>query len=274
MPPRLTQAEFLGRARRVHGDRYDYSESEYLLWTLPVRIICRVHGPFEQIAGTHLSLRGHGCDRCADDASADRTRRRDFVQQASLVHRDRGYDYSHTVYRSRNECVTIVCPAHGAFEQIAKVHLEGGICQTCKRDSMSFDTAAFVERACAVHGDRYDYSPTIYTRWREHVIIRCPKHGPFHQRPREHVTDRHGCPQCGVDSHRSTQDEWVERARVVHGDRYDYSRTEYINGRTKVTIICPAHGPFDKKPGEHLRGAGCPVEARQQRWETRRAAQR
>lgn len=49
------------------------------------------------------------------------------------------------------------------------------------------------------------------------------------------------------------------KAAEVHGARYDYSLVEYIDGRTKVNIICGDHGPFSQTPKAHLGGQGCPT---------------
>lgn len=132
-------------------------------------------------------------------------------------------------------------------------------------------TDEFVQKAKQVHGSKYDYSKTVYVKSREKVVIVCPVHGPFEQLPPSHLSGN-GCPGCArewTEEHRRnlqessrasrgmTTEEWVERAKAVHGDRYDYSQTVYVNQRTDVTIICPKHGPFKQKADSHLRGHGC-----------------
>ena len=52
--------------------------------------------------------------------------------------------------------------------------------------------------------------------------------------------------------------DFITKARQVHGDKYDYSKVEYINNSTKVCIICPEHGEFWQRPNHHLSGHGCP----------------
>ena len=52
--------------------------------------------------------------------------------------------------------------------------------------------------------------------------------------------------------------EFIMKAEFVHGDRYDYSKVDYINNRTKVNIICKEHGIFEQRPTRHLCGDGCP----------------
>lgn len=54
-----------------------------------------------------------------------------------------------------------------------------------------------------------------------------------------------------------TTDEWIQKAKSIHGDKYDYSQTVYVNQRTNVKIICPTHGVFEQKADSHIRGCGC-----------------
>ena len=114
----------------------------------------------------------------------------------------------------------------------------------------------FIEKAKAIHGDRYDYSKVEYSNNRTKVCIICPVHGEFWQTPHTHLQGC-GCPAC-YGTKKRTKEEFVEEARKIHGDRYDYSRVEYINNKTPVCIICPEHGEFWQKPMNHLAGCGCP----------------
>lgn len=61
---------------------------------------------------------------------------------------------------------------------------------------------------------------------------------------------------------RLTAEDVLTRFYERHGDRYDYSRVEYMDTRTKVVIICREHGPFEQGPAEHWKGQGCPPCAR------------
>lgn len=70
---------------------------------------------------------------------------------------------------------------------------------------------------------------------------------------------------------RLTTEEFIARAREVHGGKYDYSLVEYVDAHTKVRIICPEHGVFEQRPYDHLRGQGCRVCANKRISETRRS---
>jgi very-short-patch-repair endonuclease len=123
------------------------------------------------------------------------------------------------------------------------------------------DQKTFIDRARQVHGDRYDYSQTVYLSYHQKLTIICPEHGPFEQTPASHLAG-HGCPDCkaaGARERFRSPDKFLARARAKHGDRYDYSKVEYSNNCTPVTIICPEHGPFEQQPQHHARGSGCPI---------------
>lgn len=118
----------------------------------------------------------------------------------------------------------------------------------------------FIERSRLVHGDKYSYSRGQYTNNRDKVIIICPTRGEFLQAPNKHLANR-GCPECGKitrgDKRRSDTLSFIEKAKRVHGERYDYSRVDYKTAILPVEIICPKHGPFLQKPNVHLNGHGC-----------------
>lgn len=120
----------------------------------------------------------------------------------------------------------------------------------------------FIKKCKTVHGDKYDYSQTIYTNALTKLIITCPQHGDFTKIPNKHIVDKQGCPECGVDSTkeklRADVGEILGKFRQVHGDTYNYSKVLYSNYKDKVIIGCSIHGDFEKSPGHHLNGQGCP----------------
>lgn len=122
-------------------------------------------------------------------------------------------------------------------------------------------TEEFIQKAKAIHGDAYDYSRVNYIKNNINVEIICPKHGSFWQRPSNHIGKGYGCPkckgeQCG-DRCRLTTEQFIEKAREKHGNKYDYSKVEYVNQLIPVTIICPEHGEFMQLPSNHMKGEGC-----------------
>ena len=121
-------------------------------------------------------------------------------------------------------------------------------------------TEQFVKEAMQVHGDKYDYSEVEYVNTHKPVKIRCLQCGNyFFQEPAAHLVGR-GCPRCSKKQTHKRVDQaaFITRAKEVHGDKYDYSKTEYISMRSKVLIICPQHGEFWQRAQSHLLGNGCP----------------
>lgn len=116
----------------------------------------------------------------------------------------------------------------------------------------------FIQKAKEAHGDKYDYSLVEYKNSSTKIKIICPKHGVFEQTPNNHLRGC-GCLSCSFLNKASAKEQFIEKARKVHGNKYDYSLVDYKNNYTKIKIICSKHGVFEQAPDCHLRlGAGCP----------------
>ena len=130
---------------------------------------------------------------------------------------------------------------------------------------MKYDTKSFIEKAKEIHGDKYDYSKVEYVNQATKVCIICPKHGEFWIRPSHHINsgrNSRGCPKCGdIERRKNTRKntEWfIKKAKEIHGDKYDYSKVNYIHSMSGVCITCPIHGEFWQTPNRHLSHHGCP----------------
>jgi len=191
-----------------------------------------------------------------------KSNKEEFIRRAKLVHGDK-YDYSKVNYVNNRTKVIIICPEHGEFEQVPDSHLRGSGCPICRwkkakesiRRAQGMTTDEFIERAKKVHGNKYDYSKVKYENTETKVCIICPKHGEFWQTPHHHLMGI-GCPLCGQKKYGT--EEFIERAKKIHGDKYDYSKTNFIGKKYKVIITCPIHGDFEQLPLNHLKGYGCP----------------
>ncbi len=124
-----------------------------------------------------------------------------------------------------------------------------------------YTTEEFICRAKEIHGDKYDYSKTIYIGLDVPVDIVCPQHGLFAQAPRGHLKGGN-CPYCTKEKRRIdktlSQEEFIRRAILTHGSKYNYSKVKYINQKTNVCIVCPIHGDVWVNPYNHVRGTECP----------------
>ena len=116
-------------------------------------------------------------------------------------------------------------------------------------------TDIFVARASFLHNNKYDYGLVTYSTAKTKIPIICPEHGTFWQTPDKHLQGQ-GCPLC-ASTRKKSQEQFLKDAQKVHGDRYDYSITRYVNDRSFVNIICPKHGVFRQRANDHLHGKGC-----------------
>ncbi len=258
-----TTEEFIEEVKKIHGGKYDYSKTVYTKAHDKVTIICRnqEHGiyEFEMKATAHLNQK-IGCAKCSGNYSPTTE---EFIEHAKNKHGDK-YDYSKTVYKKGHEKVTIICPEHGEFEQSPSGHLKTNGCPLCSNEiyrNISLTQNEFLSRAKEKHGDKYDYSKTVYKKGHEKVTIICPEHGEFEQEAKAHMEGQE-CKTCAIIKNSKTrcftQNEFLSRAKEKHGDKYDYSKTVYTKGREKVTIICPEHGEFEQEAECHYGGQGCP----------------
>jgi len=182
-----------------------------------------------------------------------------FIQKAKEKHNNK-YDYSKVVYINNKTKIIIKCPIHGEFEQRPDKHLSGESCPSCGGSKkITFDE--FKDKSKEVHNNKYDYSKVVYTHTKEKVIITCPIHGDFEQRPHNHLRGE-GCRNCSYlikrNNKKLTTEDFIERAKEKHNDKYDYSKVVYVNNFGKITITCPEHGDFEQRANNHLRGDGCP----------------
>jgi hypothetical protein len=249
-----TTDEFIENAKLIHGDRYDYSKVDYKYSNENVIITCKVHGDFLQRPGNHINSK-QGCSKCAGNINKSS---QEFIEEAIKIHGDK-YDYSKVDYKCANAKIIITCKIHGDFEQKPYCHLNGNGCYMCCKNH-KLNTIEFIEKAKLIHGDKYDYSKVDYKYNDEKVIITCKIHGDILQTPNHHLQGS-GCGKCGViirsNKSRKTLEEFIKKSRLVHGDKYDYSKVDYKSRHTKIIIICKIHGEFEQEAGNHLCGANC-----------------
>lgn len=179
------------------------------------------------------------------------------------------YCYDRVQYKYARQKVEIVCPDHGPFWQRIAHHINGHKCRKCAARALSakvlppFDE--FKAAALAVHAGRYGYPGQPYAGKHSKVSVVCPEHGPFLQRASRHLSGR-GCATCaqlGVSSARRLDtDTFINRAKSVHGDKYDYAPSHYTLSHRPLAIRCPEHGDFWQQPANHTSGKGCPQCAR------------
>ena len=329
----MTQKDFIKKAVALYGNRYDYSKVKYVNNKTKVTIICKRCGNVFEIRPNDF-LEKNGCKKCK------KFHEKEYYVQKFIEKHGNKYDYSlmpNDKFYSSNDIIKIICPKHGCFEQKIKNHLYGNGCSKCgvekminarrididtvctrlerlcgdelkynieeykntntpitficnncgkkfkralnaleinnscpycngKPRNLKYDNTEFIEQAKKIHGDKYDYSKTIYERTDKKVCIICHRkdmfgeeHGDFWVTPHAHIGKMHsGCPKCSR-KHKKNTEEFIREASFIHNNFYDYSEVEYVNAKTKVQIICPKHGKFLQTPNSHLNGESCPI---------------
>ncbi len=248
----LTIEEFIRRAKFHYGEKYTYDHSVYRGYDEKITVTCVVHGNFEIITGNFL--RGNtGCKLCGK--FVDKTK---FIMLSRKKHGTK-YIYDKVQYTNTYTKVEIVCPKHGSFYQTPYLHYHRGDgCVRCSHDKNKYKIDDFVLKARKIHGNRYDYSAVDFDESTEYINIRCPEHGWYKQRPGSHLYGNK-CTDCARNDSKLGKEEFVKKARIIHGDRYIYDKVIYVNNKTKVKITCVKHGDFLTKPNCHLSNkAGCP----------------
>lgn len=205
--------QFIKEAKKIHGDKYDYSKVNYVSTDKPVEIICPIHGSFNQRPHDHL--KGCGCKKCGTEQSA-KTRSKeceDFINQAKKLHNNK-YDYSKVNYINNSTEVEIVCPVHGVFEQIPYVHNKLPTpcgCPKCS-NNIKKTTEQFIEEARVIF-PAYNYSKTVYTGANKRLEIICPKHGSWFPKASD-LLHNHGCPICNESKGEKRIRKWLTKNNI------------------------------------------------------------
>jgi len=260
MAKKLSKEIFVQRAKEIHGDKYDYSEFEYVHSIDKSKIKCNTCGHvFYQSANAHLG--GHGCPKCWTKKLKGRVNRVTydmFVERSREKHGDK-YEYTPEGYENGMSMTKVYCKKHKKWFKVrANQHMLGKGCPDCmgeeNRKRIPNSLGTFIKIARMRYGDKYDYSKAVYVDNKTPLEIICKEHGSFWQRPDSHLKG-YECPFCGKDA---ASVEYIKKAIEVHGFRYDYARTTYKGDNVKSPVICNTCGyAFWIKPSQHLIGEGC-----------------
>lgn len=218
---KLNQEMVLESFRAAHGDLYDYSRVNYSGNTTKVTIGCPVHGWFEQVPKSHK--KGIGCAKCGPSrcAKSRKVTLDEFIRKSKTHHGDR-FDYSLVDLKHSNikNKVKIICPIHGVTHQQAYHHMMGFGCKKCDANRVGnmsrIDHNEFIKRCISKHGNKYDYSKTLYKGAYKTVCITCKEHGDFYMKATFHSARGYGCQKCWRSSGEHAISFWLDS----HGFTY------------------------------------------------------
>lgn len=186
---------------------------------------------------------------------------KNIIDRFKAVHSDT-YDYSQVEFINSKTKIKIICRKHGLFLQNIHKHISGRGCPFCKSDNMLLTTQEFINKSKRIHENTFDYTQVDYKGYNNYVTIICKIHGEFQQKPSQNLRG-HGCSKCARvkngQNRRMSQSDFIEKSRVIHNNRYEYTITDFTLSRNKVSIMCKIHGVFSQNANSHMLGAGCPI---------------
>ncbi len=265
MPNRLTKEDFVKNAEKIWGDEYDYKDVNYVNTSTKVKIIHKKCGRSFMMTPNNHTNKTHpkGCPYCAHRHSGYSLE--EVLKK--LKENNSDYDYSLiTEYHNRRQKLPIICKKHGLFYASFSHLMAGHGCKLCAHEKMieinkkhTKTTEEFIKQAKEVHGNKYDYSKTVYINAKTKVCIICPEHGEFWQIPRKHLSGQ-GCTRC-VHNLPLTTDVFKKLLFEKYGDSITLKEGEEVKGGVKkIVLICKTHGEFLMSPRKALLRPtkGCP----------------
>lgn len=290
---KLTQEQYIAKARAKWGDVYDYSESVYLAGLKPITIRCIKHNHFFTVqASNHIStslksLAG-GCPLCAQERLAEHRRKQHeetlrkteqkkktdkpkprltpqerFLKKAKAMYPD--YDFSRVEYKGRETQVVVVCPLHGEFRIRPRTLLKGEKgkkphgCWKCNGMvppyEQKFGLEEFKRRMHELYGDKYTFMWSDFKDKNSQIRFTCKQHGEQHRSARV-LLEGKGCEYCNGKLY---PPDWIKNARAVHGDKYEYDESRPpLLVTDYIRYRCPVHGWQETRYECHVtQGCGC-----------------
>ena len=221
MTRKLTQAEFVFRAKAIHGDKYDYSNSIYVNSASKLIVTCFKHGDFLISPQSHIMGHCRGCCKCGYD-SVRKKKSYSHDKYMSMVNKVHGdyYDYSKTIYTSSENKIVVTCKEHGDFKIDASAHLYGVGCRKCAHKRSAKEKRCSESKIRTVHGDRFTYDLSNYTNLYKKIRILCQQHGWFEATVSVHMrTKSGGCKLCRRAELNASITERSNRRKKTHAER-------------------------------------------------------
>ena len=273
---RLSNDDWIKKAKAVHGNRYNYKDTCYDGANNKLTIICRQHGPFEIRASNHINKK-QGCRKCVQpNASWASTKRKPrvspekFLERFFLAHPTKKLRVDIATYENMNSQVRVKCIEHGNFAAKPSNLVRGSGCPKCAHNSNSESRRLplndFIKRCSSLYNDAYEYDYVEYKNLHEYILVECPQHGIWSVIAANHLHGKSGCPSCQKLKQteklqkytRLSDGEFFSRCEQMHGKTYDYKKSDFQGVMQIMRIGCPKHGWFEQRAGAHMSGKGCP----------------
>lgn len=187
---------------------------------------------------------------------------KEFIQRCKIIYGDK-FTYEKTNYINSKCYVIITCPKHGDFKIKASHFLYDKVgCKKCNKEKTTQQNLInFINKSKILYGDTYDYSKVEYVNENTKICLIHKKYGEIYVTPHSHLTnnglDKKTYHISKIGHYKNNTDDFIKHAKLIHGDKYDYSITEYKGLKNEIKYICKIHGVITQIAHDHLKGHGC-----------------
>jgi very-short-patch-repair endonuclease/Zn finger protein HypA/HybF involved in hydrogenase expression len=184
-----------------------------------------------------------------------------FLKKARAKYGDT-YDYSLVEYQGREIPIKIICKTHGVFPISPRTFLQGRSkrpshgCPKCDgiRINKKITQENFLNAVREKHGDKWDVSNVQYVNKKQILGLSCPDCKDNFETTTEKLMDGFGCPRC--EGRIKDLRYFVEEAKKVHGDEYDYSECYLSHNKSGAIVLnnirCKHHGLYSTRANVHI----------------------
>ena len=242
--PKKSETQLLMEFNSIHKNKYSYVFTNYINNKSKIEIICPIHGTYQMSILQHI--KGYGCKLCAGCIIKSKE---EILNECKVAHNNK-YNYDKSNWIKLEDKVIITCSEHGDFTQCLKSHRKGHGCPKCA-NRYNRTEEEFIEY-CKQIEPEVNTTITKFKNVNTVVNFICKRHGMISCRPMQIRKRKYICHICREEE--TNKKEFIEKSISIHGDKFDYSLVDYINGSTKVKIINKLSGfIFEQTPIKHFK---------------------
>lgn len=221
MAKRLTTNEIIQNFKNTHGSTYDYSLVDYKGDSKKVKIICKIHGEFEQQPGAHYRQK-QGCPQCGNIklGKSQQIGNKEFIKRIEKIFGKNKFNYSKLDYKGTHKDVILICKKCGNEEEKDPRTFYAGYgclkCQIRRPNPKKITKEQFINRSQKIHDNKYNYSLVDFNTMYDEVEIICSKHGSFFQKPTVHLHAKSNCPECNITKGEEAISIWLNNNKIEY----------------------------------------------------------
>lgn len=249
---------YLSRFKEQYDSKYKYDDFVFSTSKQKLGITCPIHGKFEQQLTMHNM--GRGCPKCGNQDKWVEVPKSvvgdldGFIKEVYKKNPKFLENYDILSYGVNNTDCQVLCKNYDVIHRLKSRAIIQSKC-VCSIKSCDTPEKLMQQKLFEVHGNTLDFSNAKYSNSsKDDIIGICPEHGEVRKRYTDFLSGR-GCEACGGSKKKNSR-EYKKQAKELHGDKFNYQKTKYVDCKTKLVVTCPQHGDFSILPKNHLRGYG------------------